>query len=319
MPVEAPLQRACCGQPRPGWLRAGLLLWLLVLVPALGHAASIAFTFDDGLDPAKTPEAAAWNDRLLQHLGSMAIEAMVFPSLRHTGGSAGKPLVARWAQAGHAVGNHTSRHRSLGSPAVSLQDFVQDVAEADAAFADLPTWKRLLRFPYLKEGETAEKRDAMRAWMAENHYAAAPVSVDTSDWYFNEVFLALSARGETARLADLRPLYVEHIVDRAAHYDALALQVLGRSPAHVLLLHVNAINAHWLPDVVQGLRAKGWSVVPATQAFGDRLYAMQPKVLPAGESIVWSLARQGGVAGLRYPAEDARYEAPRLRAAGLVP
>jgi hypothetical protein len=35
---------------------------------------------------------------------------------------------------------------------------------------------------------------------------------------------------------------------------------------------------------------------------------MESKTLPADESILWSLAKERGVSGLRYPAEDGRYE-----------
>jgi hypothetical protein len=52
-------------------------------------------------------------------------------------------------------------------------------------------------------------------------------------------------------------------------------------------------------------------------AFRDPLYKIEPAVLPAGESIVWSLARQSGLPGLRYPGEDDVYEKPLLDAMGL--
>jgi hypothetical protein len=39
---------------------------------------------------------------------------------------------------------------------------------------------------------------------------------------------------------------------------------------------------------------------------------MRPDILPAGESILWALAKQKGVPGLRYPAEDDVYEKPIL-------
>jgi peptidoglycan-N-acetylglucosamine deacetylase len=61
----------------------------------------------------------------------------------------------------------------------------------DTAFRSISTWVPMLRFPYLKEGETKEKRDGMRTWMVKNGYTSAPVSIDTSDWYFNSVFLAV--------------------------------------------------------------------------------------------------------------------------------
>ena len=85
-------------------------------------------------------------------------------------------------------------------------------------------------------------------------------------------------------------------------------QVLGRSPQHVLLLHSNAINAEWLGDVVAAFRDAGWEFVSPERAYRDPLYALTPQNEPAGESIVWALAKEQGLPGLRYPAEDSRYE-----------
>ena len=39
--------------------------------------------------------------------------------------------------------------------------------------------------------------------------------------------------------------------------------------------------------------------------------------VPAGESIVWALAKEQGNASLRYPAEDAVYEQPIIDAKGF--
>jgi peptidoglycan/xylan/chitin deacetylase (PgdA/CDA1 family) len=264
-----------------------VLGWLL---PLAAGAQLIGLTFDDGLDPSRERRAAAWNARILRALDKQQIHAIVFPSLKHIGGTAGMPLIERWSAAGHGVGNHTATHRSLASNDVSLQDFIADVQRADEALSGLPTWVPMLRYPYLKEGDSVDKRDGMRAWMAEHGYRSAPVSIDTSD-----------------------------LLERATYYDTLAREVLGRSPAHVLLLHVNAINAATLPAVIEGFRAKGWHFVAARTAFEDPLYRMQPDTLPAGESIIWALARQRGTEGLRYPAEDAAYERPLLQRQGIPP
>ena len=85
----------------------------------------------------------------------------------------------------------------------------------------------------------------------------------------------------------------------------------------MLLLHANAINAACLGDVIARFRGRGWAIVSPAEAFADPLYAQQPSALPAGESIVWALARSRGAAGLRYPGEDARYERPLLAPLGL--
>ncbi|MBK7661524.1 MAG: polysaccharide deacetylase family protein [Betaproteobacteria bacterium] len=280
---------------------------------AAAQAKSVALTFDDGLDPDKEPRAAEWNAAILGTLARHGIRSMVFPSLRHTGGQAGRALVADWSKAGHLVGNHTSQHRNLGSPKLTAAEFIGHVQEADAAFAHLPGWRPLLRFPYLKEGETTAKRDEVRAWMKANGYRPAPVSIDASDWYYDEVFRKGADR------ARLKAAYVRHLLDRAAYYDGLAREVLGHEPPHVLLLHTSALNAAFLGDVIRAFREAGWTIVAPLVAFADPLYAREPRILPAGEGIVWAVAKEQGVAGLRYPAEDSRYEKPILEAAGLLP
>ncbi len=297
-------------------LSIALLGWLL---PFTAAAQMIGLTFDDGLDPASHRQAAAWNARLLKALDKQVLHAVVFPSLRHIGGERGMPLIEQWSAAGHGVGNHTAGHLNLSSPQVTLSRFIDGVERADAALRALPTFMPMLRFPYLKEGSTLAKRDGMRQWMREHGYRAAPVSIDTSDGYYNQRYLALQAAGRSEPVRRLKRAYVKHLLERATYYDALARQVIGRSPSHVMLLHTNALNAAALPDVIEAFRNKGWHFVSARSAFEDPLYAMRPDTLPAGESIIWALARQRGVEDLRDPPEDARYERAILRKLGLAP
>ena len=51
----------------------------------------------------------------------------------------------------------------------------------------------------------------------------------------------------------------------------------------------------------------------------DTDFASAPRVLPAGQSLVWSLAKATGNVDdvLRYPGEDGAYEAPKMDALGL--
>jgi peptidoglycan/xylan/chitin deacetylase (PgdA/CDA1 family) len=293
-----------------------LLAWLLPLATA---AQVIGLTFDGGLDPARNAKAEAWNSRILHALEQQQLHAIVFPALSQIGGEAGLGLIEQWAAAGHGVGNHTATHRSLSSSKVTLESFIHDVQRADDALHHLPNWLPMLRFPYLKEGDTLAKRDGMRAWMREHDYRPAPVSIDTSDGYYNQRYLALQAAGRSEPLKRLKRAYVRHLLERANYYDTLAREVMGRSPAHVMLLHTNALNAAALPEVIEAFRTRGWHFVAARTAFEDPLYAMQPMTLPAGESIIWALAKERRVDGLRYPAEDAVYERPLLQKQGLAP
>lgn len=292
---------------------------ILVFLSSSGLAQSLSLTFDDGLNPDTQPGAREWNQRILSHLQQADISAMVFPSLARTGTGAGLDLIMDWARAGHAVGNHTSRHRSLASGQVTLADFAQDVKEGDTALSHFPTWEPMLRFPYLKEGDTTEKRDGMRAWMRANGYRAAPVSIDASDWYYNQIYSAHAKSGAQEKAAQVKKAYIEHLLNRASYYDGLAKQVLGRSPMHVMLLHTNEINAAALPEVIAVFRERGWHFVAPKAAFDDPVYSLPVNTLPAGESLIWASAKAVGLSGLRYPAEDSVYEEPKLRSQSLLP
>ncbi len=288
----------------------------ILIFPALALAQSISFTFDDGLDPRTEPNAATWNARILGALDEGRVKSMIFPAGKNVDSSDGMALVRRWGEAGHAVGNHTYSHGNFGSPRLGLEAFTADVLRADRLLNKMPGWTSRLRFPYLKEGDTAEKRDGMRQWMSDHRYRPGPVSIDTSDWYYNQRFLEWQSAHPAQDPARIRQAYLAHLWDRAQYYDGLGKAVLGRRPAHVMLLHTNAINAEFLPGILAMFLNKGWRIVSPTEAFDDPLYAMTTTNLPAGESILWALAKQSGVSGLRYPAEDDVYEKPTLDALG---
>lgn len=291
--------------------------WLSCCVAFGAHAQRVALSFDDGFDPRAQPEAPAWNAALLDALAKAQVRSILYAVGKRVDSPAGLALVRAWGDAGHAIGNHTYTHPSLGASRITLAAFVADTERDEALLKDERGWTRRLRFPYLKEGETAAKREGMRAWLTAHDYRSGAVTIDASDWYYDARFLAWRSRHPGDDPAPFRRAYLAHLLDRATYYDALSRRLLDRSVPHVLLLHANAINAAFLPDVIAMFRAHGWTIVAPDEAYADAVYAERPDVLPAGESLLWSLAKQAGVAGLRYPAEDDVYEKPLLDAAGL--
>jgi len=63
----------------------------------------------------------------------------------------------------------------------------------------------------------------------------------------------------------------------------------------------------------------GWQWIDASLAFEDEVFRRQPQTLPAGESLVWALAKETGRfdSRLRYPDEDGDYEMPKMDALHL--
>jgi len=297
---------------------AGCLALLTLPLMGSARAQNIAFTFDDG--PEMSDEigmsASERNTAILAALGNAKIKSVLFVT-RTDADERRIALIRQWGLQGHLVGNHTATHADFDAKDVSLQRFETELLECDKAIRTLPGYTKLFRFPFLKEGNTPQKRDGFRAFLKSLRYRQGRVSIDTSDWYYNQRLRERLEHNPQADQAPYREAYLKHLYDRALYYDGLSMRVLGRSVRHVMLMHHNLINALFLPDVIRLFQDQGWKIIDAQSAFEDPVYEMQPETLPAGESILWALAKQQGVPGLRWPGEDDLYEKPLLDALQL--
>ena len=109
------------------------------------------------------------------------------------------------------------------------------------------------------------------------------------------------------------------MLEQAKYYDNLAFEILGRKIKHSILLHHNLTSALFLSDLIEAFKNEGWNVINASEALKDEVYKKKINILPAGESIIWSLAKETGKYDdiLRYPGEDSIYEEEKLKKLGL--
>lgn len=302
-------------------LGAGVVaLGLARITNARKSAPQIAITMDDfSWANAVHQTAAQRNQAILETLSGHSLHAALFVLGRNIEDQEGKDLLSQWNDGGHLIGNHTYSHRNFSATTVSLATFEQDILRAEALLLPFSKFQKYFRFPMLKEGETAAKRDGLRQFLNVHGYRVGHVTIDNSDWIVDQ---RLTARLKTDPKADLKPyrdFYLEHMWDRAQYYDNLAHQVLGRPVKHTVLMHFNLLNGLFLDDLLSMFKNKGWQLISAQEAFSDPVFAAKPQVLPAGESIVWSLAKEKGTIAksLRYPAEDGDYETARMNKLGL--
>lgn len=291
--------------------RCACLVLAALLGAGLAHGKSLALTFDDGPDMADRVgmSPAERNAAILRQLADARLKSILFVT-RTDSDRKRNDLIREWGTQGHEIGNHTATHPDFDE--TSLIDYERELLTCEKAIQGFPGFTRRFRFPYLKEGDTVEKRDGFRGFLDAHGYKSGAVSIDASDWYYSQ---RLSARLEKQPTADTRPYrdaYLRHLFDRAQYYDGLSQKLLGRSVDHVLLLHHNLINALFLRDVIQMFKDKGWTLIDAEAAFEDPVYAVRPDILPAGESVLWGMAKERGIPGLRSPGEDDIYEKPIL-------
>lgn len=291
-----------------------------VNVIARKPATQFSITVDDfHWQNAVKQTAQERNQSILNTLNKHSIKAAIFVMGRNIEEQQGKDLLSAWDKAGHLIGNHTYSHRNFNAPTTDVKVYEQDILRAENLLKEFPRFRKILRFPMLKEGDTEAKRDAMRAFLAQHSYRNGYVTIDNSDWAVDQRLTARLRKDPSADLKPYRDFYLEHMWARAEYYDSLAQRVLGRPVKHTILTHFNLLNGLFLNDVIEMLKGKGWQPIDAEDAFADAVFAAQPKVVPAGESIIWSLAKEKGTIAksLRYPAEDGEYENKRMNKLGL--
>jgi len=278
----------------------------------------IAITMDDfDIYDAPVLSGAARNQAILDALRQHNLKAAAFVTGKYVDNERNLPLLRLWNERGHIIANHTYSHKSY--PDADFSKYTQDILRNEVLLKQFSHFRMFLRFPYLKEGNTIEQRDKMRAFLRERGYRNGHVTIDNSDWYVDGRLRARLKNNPKSDITPYRDFYLNHVWERASYYDNLSHKVLGRSVRHTLLIHHNVLNGLFLGDLLRMFERKGWQLVDAEKAYGDPVFSVTPKIVPAGESIIWALAKESGKFDkiLRYPAEDGDYEKPKMDTLGL--
>jgi peptidoglycan-N-acetylglucosamine deacetylase len=259
------------------------------------------------------------NEAILGALHKHSVRAALFVIGRNIENERGKTLLSYWDKAGHLIGNHTYSHRNYNAPEMTPGEFSQDILRAEELLKEFPRFRKWFRFPMLNEGDTVAKRDELRASLTSHGYRMGYATIDNSDWLIDMRLRARLEKDPNANLKPYRDFYLEHMWDRAQYYDSLAHKVAGRAVKHTILTHFNLLNALFLGDLMEMFKSKGWEWIDAEETFRDPVFNAMPKIVPAGQSIIWALAKESGKIdkNLRYPAEDGEHENARMNKLGL--
>jgi peptidoglycan/xylan/chitin deacetylase (PgdA/CDA1 family) len=181
-----------------------------------------------------------------------------------------------WLDAGMNIGNHSWSHMRLTTN--TAEAFEQDIAQNEPTltqYGEVRDW-RWFRYPYLEEGETAEKRRAVRAYLNEDGYRIAQVTLQFADYEWNDAYCRCRAKKDEAAIAKLKQSYL----DAAAEDITLGREeeqlVFGREIPDVMLLHETPFTTLMLPDLLDLLRKQGFSFESLAQVESDAAYAEDP-------------------------------------------
>lgn len=280
----------------------------------------IAFTFDDGdTSSYKGFPFEEWNNSILSTLDKYQLKAILFAHGKNKLNDKGRFILQSWNDRGHLIGNHSFAHKNYSHSKATFQWFKDDFLKNDSIIRSYSNYVKLYRFPYLKQGETKEKVDSVQQLFSQLNYKIGHVTVDASDWYINGRLVKYIQSGETEKLEKFKSFYIKHLYNRAIYYDSLASVFCFKKINHTILLHHNLAASLFLDDLIKYFKAQGWQVIDADEALKDEFYSRETTLLPSGESLVWSIAREYPPLRkfLRFPPEDGSYEQAAMDSLGL--
>ena len=287
-------------------LSRSLLIGALCLAaPLLCRAENVALTFDDlplngELPPGVTEQRTVKSTLAVLKKHHVPQVYGFVNAIRFEDNRDGAEALKLWVAGGERVGNHTYSHMDLNksAPEAFLADMRQN--EPVLQLLDKSDNWRWLRYPYLREGDDLEKRHAVRAGLQSRGYRIAQVTLDYEDYLWNTPYARCFAQKDEKAIQSLRASY---LAVAASHLDAdreMARMVFGREISHVLLLHLGAFSSTILPDLLELLQQKGFTLVTLEEAQRDPAYDTDPDVASsrAGGSLLeqWMDARK-----LAYP------------------
>jgi len=183
-------------------------------------------------------------------------------------------LLEDWLDSGAELGNHTYSHPDLNK--VSMERFQADVVLGSSAIDSVGARRdrkvRFFRHPYLHTGSDRATRHEIGQFLNRRGYRVAPVTIDTQDWLFAEVYSWAWSRRNQANCEAIRRAYLSYLGALVDHTQAISAEALGREPPQVLLLHANALNFDSIEQVLDVFVSRGYSFESIEDALKDPAY-----------------------------------------------
>ena len=245
-------------------------------------AQKVAITFDDlplnGSLPPGVTRAETTKSVLAILKKRHAPPVYGFVNARKLEGSAdGAEALKLWAAA-EPMGNHTYSHMDLEQNTVEA--FEREIEEDEPALELLEekdNW-HWFRYPYLREGDTVEKRRGVRAYLKARGYRIAQVTLDWEDYLWNFAYARCAAKNDTKSIEWLRSSYLNTASEFLDLGREQAKLIYGHDINYVLLMHLGAFSSTILPEALDLLKKKGFKLVTLEEAESDAAYDGDPDV-----------------------------------------
>ena len=242
-----------------------------------------------GPQHADAADRARVTEGLLAALAKHRVPAVGFVIWSAVRDATDRSILERWIAGGHELGNHSFAHRNLTKTdaATWIADADQGRAGLDAFLRERERSLRFFRFPYLHEGDTPTKVDAVRDWLARTGQRNLTVTIDDQDWSYEEPWVKAQRAGDAPALARVAADYHAALQLSVRHAETTGDRVLGRLSPQVLLLHANAVGAAQWDRLFTWLEETGHRFATADEVLADPAFADLPRLAATHGFSLW--------------------------------
>jgi peptidoglycan/xylan/chitin deacetylase (PgdA/CDA1 family) len=260
-----------------------LFAWSVVSPASGQQRLEMAITVDDlpvhGDLPSNTTRAEIAKKMIEAFKAKGVPDVYGFVNAKNIGanGDTEKDSVLKiWADSGFPLGNHTFSHIDLNTS--SVQAFEDEIVANESVLQGLMGGRdwHWLRYPFLHEGDTLEKRHAVRKYLAEHGYKVAQITLDFGDYAWNNPYARCVAKQDVQSIEWLKSSYLQAAKDDIGLDRKLSAQLFGRDIKYVLLMHIGALDSVMLPDLLDLFKKMGFHFVSLKDAEKDAAYQSDP-------------------------------------------
>jgi cellulose synthase/poly-beta-1,6-N-acetylglucosamine synthase-like glycosyltransferase/peptidoglycan/xylan/chitin deacetylase (PgdA/CDA1 family)/spore germination protein YaaH len=218
------------------------------------HPNEVALSFDDGPDPKWTPKILD----ILKQKGVKGTFMMIGAAAQENVG-----LMQRVAREGHEIGNHTYSHPDISE--ISQRQLDLEVKLTERLFASkLGVQPLYFRPPYdIDEEPDTDDEAAPVVRIQQDGFTIIGNKIDTSDW-------------------DEHPRKSPQEIIQTIFYWLDLMKVKPQFRGSVILFHDGggdrSATVAALPQVIDALRARGYTIVPVSALMGKTTAEVMPKL-----------------------------------------
>ena len=197
-------------------------------------------------------------------------------------------LLQMWLDAGMSLGNHTYSHPDFQTTPLDRyeDETIRGEVVTRALMSAAGQKEKYFRHPFLNTGPTAETKSAFEAFLKERGYRVAPVTVDPSDYMFNDI-LGESAEKKDKELGErAKKEYLAYANTVFAYEEQESRNLFQREIPQVLLIHDSDLNAECLDALLTQLENRGYKFISLDDALADPAYAT-PDLFVGDVGISW--------------------------------